>query len=223
MNSWTGRVATMLRQFCLPLARYRSRRARGLRRRRRQRRGRPRAGSRSGRARFPDRVHQGTAVRRGRRPAGADGPARRAALQRRHRSLYARSRVAHGGRAQHHVPRDQGVGRRQGVEISVDGKKMLFAMRGPVDEGLDLDDPDQPNWGIWEYTIATDTLAALDYRPTSRSRQATTSRRTTCRTAGSSSRRRASVRRRRSCSTRTSRSSRRSTKTATSPHICCTS
>jgi hypothetical protein len=54
-----------------------------------------------------------------------------------------------------------GRGDVQGVEISVDGTKILFAMRGPVDEGLDLDDPDQPHWGIWEYTIATDTLRRL--------------------------------------------------------------
>jgi hypothetical protein len=55
----------------------------------------------------------------------------------------------------------QGRGDVQGVEISADGKKILFAMRGPVDEGLALDDPDQPHWGIWEYTIATDTLRRL--------------------------------------------------------------
>ena len=55
----------------------------------------------------------------------------------------------------------QGLGDVQGVEISVDGRRILFAMRGPVDEGLDLDDPEQPHWGIWEYTIATDTLRRL--------------------------------------------------------------
>ena len=55
----------------------------------------------------------------------------------------------------------EGTGDVMGVEISVDGTKILFAMRGPVDEDLDLDDPDQPNWNIWEYVIATDTLRRL--------------------------------------------------------------
>ena len=55
----------------------------------------------------------------------------------------------------------QGTGDVQGVEISTDGKKVLFAMRGPVDEGLALDDEDQPKWNIWEYTLATDTLRRL--------------------------------------------------------------
>jgi hypothetical protein len=55
----------------------------------------------------------------------------------------------------------EGTGDVSGVEISSDGKKVLFAMRGPVDEGLALDDPLQPKWNIWEYTIATDTLRRL--------------------------------------------------------------
>ena len=48
-----------------------------------------------------------------------------------------------------------------GVEISSDGRRVLFAMRGPVDPDLDLDDEDQPKWNIWEYTIATDNLRRL--------------------------------------------------------------
>jgi hypothetical protein len=55
----------------------------------------------------------------------------------------------------------EGTGDVMGVEISSDGRKVLFAMRGPVDEGLALDDPDQPKWNIWEYVIATDTLRRL--------------------------------------------------------------
>ena len=54
-----------------------------------------------------------------------------------------------------------GTGDVSGVEISSDGTKILFAMRGPVDEGLALDDEDQPKWNIWEYVIATDTLRRL--------------------------------------------------------------
>ncbi len=54
-----------------------------------------------------------------------------------------------------------GTGDVMGVEISSDGTKMLFAMRGPVDEGLALDDEDQPKWNIWEYVLATDSLRRL--------------------------------------------------------------
>lgn len=50
----------------------------------------------------------------------------------------------------------QGVGDVQGVEISVDGSTVLFAMRGPFDPNLA--DEDQPTWNIWEFEIATDTL-----------------------------------------------------------------
>jgi hypothetical protein len=55
----------------------------------------------------------------------------------------------------------EGTGDVMGVEISSDGTKILFAMRGPVDEGLALDDEDQPKWNIWEYVIATDSLRRL--------------------------------------------------------------
>ena len=55
----------------------------------------------------------------------------------------------------------EGSGDVMGVEISTDGTKVLFAMRGPVDENLALDDEDQPKWNIWEYELATDTLRRL--------------------------------------------------------------
>ncbi|MEM7500982.1 MAG: hypothetical protein AAF417_03010, partial [Pseudomonadota bacterium] len=44
------------------------------------------------------------------------------------------------------------------VEISYDGTTILFAMRGPVDMNLDLDDEDQPTWNVWEYIIEDGTL-----------------------------------------------------------------
>jgi len=47
----------------------------------------------------------------------------------------------------------QGLGAVRDVEISYDGTKILFAMRGPVDPNLALDDPDQPTWNVWEYDI----------------------------------------------------------------------
>ena len=42
------------------------------------------------------------------------------------------------------------------VDVSQDGSRIVFAMRGPLDE--DQDEIDPPSWDIWEYEIATDTL-----------------------------------------------------------------
>jgi hypothetical protein len=42
------------------------------------------------------------------------------------------------------------------LEMSWDGGKVLFAMRGPFEEGAD--EEDQPTWNIWEYDIGTDDL-----------------------------------------------------------------
>ena len=51
-----------------------------------------------------------------------------------------------------------GIGDVRDVEISYDGSTLLFAMRGPADLNLDLDDEGQPTWNIWEYEFATDML-----------------------------------------------------------------
>lgn len=42
------------------------------------------------------------------------------------------------------------------LEVSFDGDRLLFAMRGPYIPNAD--DEDQPRWNIWEYDIATDAL-----------------------------------------------------------------
>ncbi|MES1196556.1 MAG: hypothetical protein ABUL58_06395, partial [Steroidobacter sp.] len=42
------------------------------------------------------------------------------------------------------------------VDVSADGKKVIFAMRGPIKNNQKPTDP--PNWGIWEYVIAKDDL-----------------------------------------------------------------
>jgi Hydrazine synthase alpha subunit middle domain len=52
-----------------------------------------------------------------------------------------------------------GLGDVQGVEISADGTRVLFAMRGPFDPNLAAED--QPTWNIWEYDIPTDTLRRI--------------------------------------------------------------
>ena len=52
-----------------------------------------------------------------------------------------------------------GLGDVQGVEISADGTRVLFSMRGPFDPNLAAED--QPTWNIWEYDIPTDTLRRI--------------------------------------------------------------
>jgi hypothetical protein len=52
----------------------------------------------------------------------------------------------------------QGLGAVRDVEIAFDGSGLLFAMRGPIDLNLDIDDEDQPTWNIWEYIFETQTL-----------------------------------------------------------------
>jgi hypothetical protein len=42
------------------------------------------------------------------------------------------------------------------VDVSSDGKKFVFAMRGPL--AMNQDEKDPPSWAIWEYDIAADTL-----------------------------------------------------------------
>ena len=42
------------------------------------------------------------------------------------------------------------------VDVSLDGKLVAFALRGPLATNQDEKKP--PNWGIWEYAIATDDL-----------------------------------------------------------------
>jgi hypothetical protein len=42
------------------------------------------------------------------------------------------------------------------VDVSPDGKKIVFAMRGPL--AMNQDEEDPPSWGIWEYDIPSDNL-----------------------------------------------------------------
>ncbi len=51
-----------------------------------------------------------------------------------------------------------GLGDVRDVEIAFDASTLLFAMRGPADINLDLDDQNQPTWNIWEYEFATGML-----------------------------------------------------------------
>lgn len=42
-----------------------------------------------------------------------------------------------------------------------DGKRLLFAMRAPLNPDFDEDDDTQPTWNIWEYTLATQSLRRI--------------------------------------------------------------
>jgi hypothetical protein len=42
------------------------------------------------------------------------------------------------------------------VDASLDGKRVVFAMRGPLTQKMQQKDP--PTWHLWEYIISTDTL-----------------------------------------------------------------
>jgi hypothetical protein len=45
------------------------------------------------------------------------------------------------------------------VDVSFDGRKVIFAMRGPLDDDQDEEDP--PTWEIWEYDSPSDTLGRV--------------------------------------------------------------
>ncbi len=55
----------------------------------------------------------------------------------------------------------QGMAAIRDVEMNYDGSTVIFAMRGPVDLGLNLDDEDQPTWNIWEYNFETGALSRV--------------------------------------------------------------
>src|SRR5690606_39221035 len=74
--------------------------------------------------------------------------------------LYVRDRASPSSPARNvTLPVTQGLGDVQGIELSADGTKVLFAMRGPFDPNLDEDE--QPTWNIWEYEFASDTLRRI--------------------------------------------------------------
>jgi hypothetical protein len=50
----------------------------------------------------------------------------------------------------------EGLGDVRDLNVSYDGKKVVFALRKELDPNQELRDP--PTWGIWEYNIETDQL-----------------------------------------------------------------
>ena len=55
----------------------------------------------------------------------------------------------------------QGLGAVRDLEIAYDGSSLVFAMRGPVDLNLALDDENQPTWNIWTYVFETGELRRI--------------------------------------------------------------
>jgi Tol biopolymer transport system component len=55
----------------------------------------------------------------------------------------------------------QGLAAIRDVEINFDGSAVVFAMRGPVNLNIDIDDEDQPTWNIWEYSFETGQLSRV--------------------------------------------------------------
>jgi hypothetical protein len=47
------------------------------------------------------------------------------------------------------------------VAVDPDGKRLIFAMRAPLNPDLDEDDEAQPTWNIWEYSLATKQLRRI--------------------------------------------------------------
>lgn len=45
------------------------------------------------------------------------------------------------------------------LDVSADGKRLIFAMRGPITQGQQDFEP--PNWRIWEYEVATGDLHSI--------------------------------------------------------------
>ena len=43
--------------------------------------------------------------------------------------------------------------------ISPDGRRIVFAMRGPLDDIDEEEDP--PTWNIWEYNVETQALRRI--------------------------------------------------------------
>jgi hypothetical protein len=73
-------------------------------------------------------------------------------------NLFKRDRAAPGAVETNITARVTGTDRYdvKDVDVSFDGKKVVFAMRGPL--AVNQDEKKPPTWAIWEYDIPSDTL-----------------------------------------------------------------
>lgn len=91
--------------------------------------------------------------------ADTDDDLRRVRLFSTNADLYMRDRAAPSATEHNITARVHPANERwdvKDVDVAADGSKVIFAMRGPLDD--DQEDEDPPSWNIWEYTIASDTL-----------------------------------------------------------------
>lgn len=78
-------------------------------------------------------------------------------------ALYIKSRGSQSAEEVNITDRAFGAGEVYDVkdlDVSFDGSKLVFSMRGPIDPDED-DDDNQPKWRLWEYDTSSDTLQRL--------------------------------------------------------------
>ena len=76
--------------------------------------------------------------------------------------LYIRDQASAGG-AETNVTTSitKGMGDVRDLDVSMDGKKLVFALRLPLDPNKKNTDPTQPNWKIYQYDATTKTVSQL--------------------------------------------------------------
>jgi len=76
--------------------------------------------------------------------------------------LYVRSQASAGGVEKNVTLRlTGGKGAVRDLDVSVDGTKLIFSLRLPLDPTKDNTDPSQPTWNIYQYDAATATITQL--------------------------------------------------------------
>lgn len=81
-------------------------------------------------------------------------------------SLFLRARASQSANTINITDRVFGAGESydvKDVEVSYDGRRLIFSMRGPQDDNLD--EEDQLKWNIWIYDIDTDALTPMIPNP----------------------------------------------------------
>src|SRR5450755_4164873 len=76
--------------------------------------------------------------------------------------LYVRAQASAGG-METNVTKSitKGMGAVRDLDVSPDGKKIVFSLRLPLDPNLKNTDPKQPNWKIYQYDATTNAVTQL--------------------------------------------------------------
>ena len=76
--------------------------------------------------------------------------------------LYVRTQASAGG-TETNVTKSitQGMGDVRDLDVSPDGTKLVFSLRLPLNPNVANADPTQPNWHIYQYDVATQTVTQL--------------------------------------------------------------